>query len=375
MKYVRHLPTFGDATSKPGDWISQVKLLHDMTVGEGNVAQENAFMLGVRQKLTNRAHDWYASTFKQDTLPSWTDFETKFKTEYLGRSYTNEVWEKYNRETMSLDEDVEAYLSRITGLRASLPEDEIKDEAFFNKFITGLPEDLRLEMRAEMAMKPDMKLEVARKLATVKWEILRTRIARVNAMTMVRCQYCNRKGHTARECRSINGRPKGESRSRETRECWYCHRKGHLAKDCRKKKADDSKAKKKPGKEGDNVLTISIPGVREPLGLLPTVINGNIVNGVLDGGAEINVMTENLAEKVNAVITKHTPKSLMGTGLSQTLGTTSINMKVLGEERGTDVFHIVREFPFDLLLGKPWLKPTPRLLVRPRNSGMIGTGS
>ena len=96
------------------------------------------------------------------------------------------------------------------------------------------------------AMVRRLKAKFGRKIKS-----LQKRINRNDSKKGKTCNYCNKPGHFAAECRKKQRDNRGQET--ETRTCYNCGKPGHLAKDCKKRKASEDSGGYNRGKSARHV--------------------------------------------------------------------------------------------------------------------------
>lgn len=138
-----------------------------------------------------------------------------------------QAYEEYASRRLNSGESVDVYFADLTRLAAAVDNDAISQQWLKCKFVAGLPDVVKIQLRAGCVlsdMTTEKVVEKARLLiATSETSFVSLTPKSVKAPLI--CHVCQQEGHTSRDC-SVRRQP------RIDRRCFVCGGKNHIASAC-----------------------------------------------------------------------------------------------------------------------------------------------
>ena len=406
------LPTFdGSVMSEPTKWLTSVgkmlalatRLAKPRSDETDDACKERIGLettILVRAKLVGGAKSWVESEVPIDG--DWQTFKEKFEAEFVKASRAGERHKAWEMARMEPDEDAHHFYHRLNELRNNLPKTSdggmaVTEDSFYWKYCNGLRPGLHEATNRELTIMKnlptftELRALVANIERSMEWKessytsavgALSTggaggtkggseqrsqggRGGRRGASRKMLCWNCGQAGHRRTQCRR----------------CWACGHEGHRSGDCsamswekeawQKKKKNNEQASKgptsmvatkktaseRPGQERTERNTfIGRQGERwSTLNVVQVVIEGRVVKPIVDGGSEVSLVTRALAEELHVDFTPIPKTTIEGAGSTIADARATLDIEV-GPLRTTVNVLRVDRLPYDMILGRDWLK-------------------
>lgn len=177
----------------------------------------------------------------------------------------------------------------------------------------------------------------------------------------IKCYNCNGSGHISKNCPSEKKKmdkpktPMADKLDKSKIKCYGCNKLGHYKSECRSKPVEEvsknSTSAKKP-----TVASI-LPSIRPKMPMeLDCEVDGNKVRGMVDCGAAITVIHENIANDLGLAINlDETPRmATAGSSDMSVSGVTSVKFAIIiadTEKSCKWTLLVAKHIPHDLIIG------------------------